>query len=633
MSSVTVAIPYYGAAEYIEQAVRSALGQTHKDLRVVVVGDGERPSIPFEDPRLAVHTLARNHGGAPFAQQVALLATPDEWYAPMGADDWLEPDHIERLLAVGAPAVATGRVFWHEQREAGGPVRGVGARRVWYETGLFRADLLRSIGGYDPRERSGQDNCLLWLLEVYGGLVVRSGLPTYHRLKRYQGSVSVDVHGTTERRESDARTDALVEAARGGATIDQTRRRRSPGRELGTELAQEVAALKRRIKRMEPSIGIDALIVSGVWDPAGIGARYALASRPGLSIRAAHRQTTYLSYPRDILWDQETDSLVRQLATRADVVHVDVNPGAYSSLGLERFAKAAVLEHHGSAFRSASAVLQAQAARLGMVQAVSTIDLLRLGDDLTWLPAPYRVANLGVLADEGRRPPDGRVRVVQTPTSRKIKSTARLEAAVRSLQHEGLPVELVIGEKVSWSESLRLKATADVFFDQVQLGYGCSAIEAMGMGIPVIAGGDGWTEARMREEFGGDLPYYRAEDTEESIASAIRALAASMDLRAEYGARGLAHALRFHDEGPALDRLEVLYRRALDPENRPARSLGRPGLFRNTKYPALRLDLDGSSFKFVGGRLRVGDGDRADLVRIHALASPRTGITEEAWEG
>ena len=34
------------------------------------------------------------------------------------------------------------------------------------------------------------------------------------------------------------------------------------------------------------------------------------------------------------------------------------------------------------------------------------------------------------------------------------------------------------------------KGRADVFVDQMILGYGCNAIEAWGMGIPVIAGVD-----------------------------------------------------------------------------------------------------------------------------------------------
>jgi hypothetical protein len=633
--TVTIAIPYSAdAAPFIDKCIRSALGQTHKDVRVVVVGDGEVPPISFEDPRLVVHTLARNHGGAPFAQQVALLATPDKWYAPLGADDWLEPDHVERLLAEGKTAVATGLVFWSTLRSPTGDQRGEGLKKVWYETGLFRADRLLAFGGYDVSEQNGQDNCVLWLLEAYGGLAVRGFPPTYHRLKRYYGSVSVDSHGTPERRASDARTNTIVAAARAGRPSGKTRALRAPKGALAEELAAEVEALRSKIGRMAEMKkgGLDALILSPTWDPAGIGARYAAApSRGGLRVRAAHSVQTYLDYPHDILWDKSTDTEIRQLAARADVVHINMKPGVYTNLGLDRLAKPAVLEHHGSAFRSAPALLRAQAQRLGMIQAVSTVDLLRFGDDLAWLPAPFDIDALAAIREDHARKPNGRVRVIQTPTSRVVKSTDKLEAAAAALRREGLPIDLVIGERLTWRDALALKATADIFFDQTRLGYGCSAIEAWGMGLPVVAGGDEWTETRMREEFGSDdLPFYKAEDTVEGIKAALRDLVGSADLRGEYGARGQAHARKFHGLAPALDRLAALYTIAMDPSRRPELPAQRPGRFRNTKYPALRLNIAGDSFRFVGGRLVVADGDRADLVRMHATSRPESGITEEA---
>ena len=117
---------------------------------------------------------------------------------------------------------------------------------------------------------------------------------------------------------------------------------------------------------------------------------------------------------------------------------------------------------------------------------------------MKWLPAPYYASELAAIREANKRQDDGKIRVVQTPTNRDIKSTSKLELAIKKLQRDGVPVELVIGEKMPNAKALDLKATADIFFDQVQLGYGCSAIEAWGMGLPVIAGGDAWTEARMQ---------------------------------------------------------------------------------------------------------------------------------------
>jgi hypothetical protein len=48
-------------------------------------------------------------------------------------------------------------------------------------------------------------------------------------------------------------------------------------------------------------------------------------------------------------------------------------------------------------------------------------------------------------------------------------------------------------------------------------------------------------------------------------------------------------------------------------------------MFRNTKYPALRL---GGPDRFVGGRLVAADEAQATRIRAYALVHPQSGITE-----
>ena len=156
---------------------------------------------------------------------------------------------------------------------------------------------------------------------------------------------------------------------------------------------------------------------------------------------------------------------------------------------------------------------------------------------------------------------------MSAPTNRLYKSTDKLVAAVAQLISEGLPIELVLIEGKPWAEGMALKATADIYFDQVATsagypgGYGCNAVEAWGMGIPVIAGADEWTTAKMTELWGG-VPFYTA--TEDSIADAIRSLATSKRLRTTWAKKGMAHIRTYHDELPALTRLAELYRMAID---------------------------------------------------------------------
>ena len=204
--TVLVCIPYYGTAEYVERAVRSVLAQTHSDVACVVIGDGEEPPIGhIRDSRLVVHSYPVNRG-VYFAQDVPIWASPFEWYAPMGSDDWLDPDHVARALSHGMD-VACGALWAHGDGEGYcGPdnddhasCRGVLVKKA-YEVGIYRTETYRRIGAHNPAERIGQDSLTLRVMRI-AGQVGATKVPTYNRRFR-QGSLST--HPDTNR-ESPAR--------------------------------------------------------------------------------------------------------------------------------------------------------------------------------------------------------------------------------------------------------------------------------------------------------------------------------------------------------------------------------------------------------------------------------------------
>ena len=320
--------------------------------------------------------------------------------------------------------------------------------------------------------------------------------------------------------------------------------------------------------------GLSALIYSG-QDLAGIGARYVRAAErlasDRLRIRSVHISDSYIKYPYDIRL-QGNGGAVKRLYHEADVVHLNNTIN-----GWERFDrgqhKPILLHHHGTIFRTRPRRLLAQARRHNFEQAASTMDLAAIAPDvITWLPTAYNLDELAALRTANQRPDDGKVRIAHAPTNRPIKSTDALIAAVEQLQSEGMPVELDLIERVTWAECLRRKAAADIYFDQVTLGYGCNAVEAWGMGMPVVAGVDparaekighpipATTRDLMVKEW-GSLPFVEA--TEAGIADALRPMVQSADLRAEWAAKGMEHTRRFHDDAAALERLTDLYLRAI----------------------------------------------------------------------
>lgn len=297
----------------------------------------------------------------------------------------------------------------------------------------------------------------------------------------------------------------------------------------------------------------------------------AFRDQEGWSVRSMISSVNYIDYPRDLEFSLPA---LNEHWRAADVIHLSHE--FYRLRRIERLRlpnRPRVIHYHGTGFReNPDDFIRHQRAHQA-IGLVATLDLWLLApENVEWLPCPYdldwlafqRISN-GV--DKGSKGvPEGvhrqaMVKVVHAPTARKIKSTEAFLRAVEKLQEEGHDLEVDIIEGVSWAECLVRKADADIYYDQVQLGYGNNAIEAWGMGIPVIAGAADRTIQEMRSRFGGRLPFLQA--SEQTIYDQLKALVLSVDLRSEYGERGLDHVRTFHDQKVVVEQLKDVYQRAL----------------------------------------------------------------------
>lgn len=258
-----------------------------------------------------------------------------------------------------------------------------------------------------------------------------------------------------------------------------------------------------------------------------------------ITFRSCAKKTNYINYQHDLDWTQ-----ARSEWRRANVVHLH---NTLRTMRLFGNSKPFVLHHHGTHFRTNSETLNRDVAASGGRGVVSTLDLLRFGDGLTWIPQAHRV--------DIREPQISRrtkkIRVGHAPTNRAVKDTDAFLAAC-----ERLGVEPVLIEGQSWADCLALKATCDVLYDQVQLGYGNNAIEAWALGIPVIAGASEEILSTMRNEF-GQLPFLTA--TVDTLGDAIAEMT-NRDTRQQWAETGQAHIERWHDGRESVQRLTAIYR-------------------------------------------------------------------------
>jgi glycosyltransferase involved in cell wall biosynthesis len=305
---------------------------------------------------------------------------------------------------------------------------------------------------------------------------------------------------------------------------------------------------------------VNILSIHAGSDPAGISFGISRAFRRlghDWNVRSIIRKPNYIAYPRDLEW---TGANIRREWRAAAAIHLHHNFATADHVVRGALAhKPYIVHYHGTPFRNDPQSHVNELRRRTALGVVSTLDLYLLAPaDVEWLPAPFNLEDLARMRVE--RDPD-RIRIAHAPTNRAVKSTAEFLRAIERLQREGYPVDADLIEGVTWAECLRRKATADIYFDQTGVGYGNNAIEAWGMGMPVVCGAADPTLDEMERRF-GSLPFYHA--TPDTIYEALRDLVVSPDLRAKYAQRGLAHVRRFHDDAVVVEQLKQLYQRAFD---------------------------------------------------------------------
>ncbi|MEZ5649529.1 MAG: glycosyltransferase [Burkholderiaceae bacterium] len=242
---ISVVVPLYDKAAYVERLVACLRAQVFGDFEVIIVDDGSRDDgververLTRGDPRFTL--LRRVNGGVSVARNDGIARARSAWIAFLDADDEWHPDYLAEMAGAirrwpEAAMISTA----HETRSPGCPpttneglLRGhepidaagffdawlrVGERPVFIGATAIRRDCLERCGGFEPGMALGEE--LLTFIRVleFGQLVFVDRILAYYHLSA-AGSLA---------------TSPSVDAVRGHerlieALLDQVRRGRCP---------------------------------------------------------------------------------------------------------------------------------------------------------------------------------------------------------------------------------------------------------------------------------------------------------------------------------------------------------------------------------------------------------------------
>jgi len=195
---VSIVIPVYNGADFLREAIESALAQTYTNLEILVVNDGstdggntERVALEYQ---ARIRYFAKPNGGTATALNLGLQEMSGEWFSWLSHDDVYYPQkiqsQIEFLKDRGYPdcVVSCGHDLINERSEVfsrrppsetfGNPVLRIMAADVHGCALLVSRRCFDVVGFFNPELRSTQDNDM-WLriaLAGYPFYALRSNL-------------------------------------------------------------------------------------------------------------------------------------------------------------------------------------------------------------------------------------------------------------------------------------------------------------------------------------------------------------------------------------------------------------------------------------------------------------------------
>lgn len=120
---LSIIVPIYNVEPFLRQCLDSIIGQTYRNLEIILIDDGSPDKCgaicdeyATKDNRIIV--MHKKNGGVQAARNDGIATATGEWITFVDSDDWLELDYYERLFSAldnrHADVFCSGGAFFEE---------------------------------------------------------------------------------------------------------------------------------------------------------------------------------------------------------------------------------------------------------------------------------------------------------------------------------------------------------------------------------------------------------------------------------------------------------------------------------------------------------------------------------------
>ena len=203
-SLISIIIPCYNDAEYIEQAVLSALNQTYTNKEVIVVDDGSNAETKAVLKKLEskiTKLITQDNKGQSTARNVGIKVANGNYILILDSDDFFEPTFCEKAIPflknneVKIVTCEANLLFTDGSKEVYKPKGGSISNFIYSNgalgTSLFKKEDWQNCDGYDESMRKGFEDWEFFIrLLKDGGTVEVINEPLYNYRKRTNSTTS-----------------------------------------------------------------------------------------------------------------------------------------------------------------------------------------------------------------------------------------------------------------------------------------------------------------------------------------------------------------------------------------------------------------------------------------------------------